>query len=247
MTWYRLPVFVWSTYATSLILVLATPVLAMTLLMLLAERVLHVGIFSPQLGGDPLLFQHMFWFYSHPAVYIMILPSMGVISEIVPVFARKPLFGYEFVVWCSIAIAAIGFLVWGHHMFVAGPVALRQPRLLLPQLPRRRAVGDQGVQLDRDAARRLDPLRRADALRVRVHRPVHDRRTDRPVPRRASDRRARDRHLFRRRAFPLHHGRRRGDGLFRRAPLLVAEDHRPAAIPNIGRGSPRSSPSSAST
>jgi cytochrome c oxidase subunit 1 len=120
MTWYRLPVFVWSTYATSLILVLATPVLAMTLLMLLAERVLHVGIFSPQLGGDPLLFQHMFWFYSHPAVYIMILPSMGVISEIVPVFARKRLFGYEFVVWCSIAIAAIGFLVWGHHMFVAG-------------------------------------------------------------------------------------------------------------------------------
>ena len=120
MTWYRLPVFVWSTYATSLILILATPVLAMTLLMLLAERVLHVGIFSPELGGDPLLFQHMFWFYSHPAVYIMILPSMGVISEIVPVFARKTLFGYEFVVWCSIAIAAIGFLVWGHHMFVAG-------------------------------------------------------------------------------------------------------------------------------
>jgi cytochrome c oxidase subunit 1 len=120
MTWYRLPVFVWSTYATSLILVLATPVLAMTLLMLIAERVLHVGIFSPSLGGDPLLFQHMFWFYSHPAVYIMILPSMGVISEIVPVFAGKRLFGYEFVVWCSIAIAAIGFLVWGHHMFVAG-------------------------------------------------------------------------------------------------------------------------------
>jgi cytochrome c oxidase subunit 1 len=120
MTWYCLPVFVWSTYATSLILVLATPVLAMTLLMLLAERVLHVGIFSPQLGGDPLLFQHMFWFYSHPAVYIMILPSMGVISEVVPVFAGKRLFGYEFVVWCSIAIAAIGFLVWGHHMFVSG-------------------------------------------------------------------------------------------------------------------------------
>jgi cytochrome c oxidase subunit I len=120
MTWYRLPVFVWSTYATSLILVLATPVLAMTLLMLLVERVFHVGIFSPQLGGDPLLFQHMFWFYSHPAVYIMILPSMGVISEVVPVFAGKRLFGYEFVVWCSIAIAGIGFLVWGHHMFVAG-------------------------------------------------------------------------------------------------------------------------------
>jgi cytochrome c oxidase subunit 1 len=92
----------------------------MTLLMLLAERLFHVGIFSPQLGGDPLLFQHMFWFYSHPAVYIMILPSMGVISEVVPCFSSKTLFGYYFVVWCSIAIAAIGFLVWGHHMFVAG-------------------------------------------------------------------------------------------------------------------------------
>jgi cytochrome c oxidase subunit 1 len=120
MTWYRLPVFIWSTYTTSLILVLATPVLAMTLAMLLVEREFGVGIFSPALGGDPLLFQHMFWFYSHPAVYIMILPSMGVISEVVPVFARKPLFGYTFVVWCSIAIGVIGFLVWGHHMFVSG-------------------------------------------------------------------------------------------------------------------------------
>jgi cytochrome c oxidase subunit 1 len=120
MTWYRLPVFIWSTYTTSLILVLATPVLAMTLAMLLIEREFGVGIFSPALGGDPLLFQHMFWFYSHPAVYIMILPSMGLISEIIPVFARNRLFGYHFVVWCSIAIGVIGFLVWGHHMFVAG-------------------------------------------------------------------------------------------------------------------------------
>jgi cytochrome c oxidase subunit I len=120
MTWYRLPVFIWSTYTTSVILVLATPVLAMTLAMLLVERVFHVGIFSPALGGDPLLFQHMFWFYSHPAVYIMILPSMGLISEIIPVFSRNRLFGYHFVVWASIAIGVIGFLVWGHHMFVAG-------------------------------------------------------------------------------------------------------------------------------
>jgi cytochrome c oxidase subunit 1 len=120
MTWYRLPVFIWSTYTTSLILVLATPVLAMTLAMLLVEREFGVGIFSPVLGGDPLLFQHMFWFYSHPAVYIMILPSMGLISEIIPVFSRNRLFGYHFVVWASIAIGVIGFLVWGHHMFVAG-------------------------------------------------------------------------------------------------------------------------------
>ncbi|KAA0574510.1 cytochrome c oxidase subunit I [Azospirillum sp. Sh1] len=120
MTWYRLPVFVWSNYATSVIMVLATPVLAITLLLVAVERLLRVGIFDPALGGDPLLFQHLFWFYSHPAVYIMILPGFGVISEIVPCFARKPLFGYKFVVWSSITIAIIGFFVWAHHMFVAG-------------------------------------------------------------------------------------------------------------------------------
>ncbi|MBP2302432.1 cytochrome c oxidase subunit I [Azospirillum picis] len=120
MTWYRLPVFVWSNYATSIIMVLATPVLAITLALVAVERLLQVGIFDPALGGDPLLFQHLFWFYSHPAVYIMILPGFGVISEVVPCFARKPLFGYKFVVWSSITISVIGFFVWAHHMFVAG-------------------------------------------------------------------------------------------------------------------------------
>ncbi|GAO38475.1 putative cytochrome c oxidase subunit I [Sphingomonas changbaiensis NBRC 104936] len=120
LTWYRLPLFCWSLYSTSVILVLATPVLAMTLLMLVAERVLGIGIFDPALGGDPLLWQHMFWFYSHPAVYIMVLPAIGIVSELIPAFARKKIFGYKFVAWASVAIAAIGFLVWGHHMFVAG-------------------------------------------------------------------------------------------------------------------------------
>jgi cytochrome c oxidase subunit 1 len=120
MSWYRMPVFLWSLYATSVILVLATPVLAMTLILLGFERIFHIGIFDPALGGDPLLFQHLFWFYSHPAVYIMILPGFGVVSEIIPAFSRKELFGYKFVVWCSIAIAVISFFVWGHHMFVAG-------------------------------------------------------------------------------------------------------------------------------
>lgn len=120
LTWYRLPIFVWSTYATSLILVLATPVLAITLLMVAVERIFQVGIFDPALGGDPVLFQHMFWFYSHPAVYIMILPAMAVVSEIIPAFARRPLFGYKAVAWSSMAIAVLGFLVWGHHMFTAG-------------------------------------------------------------------------------------------------------------------------------
>jgi cytochrome c oxidase subunit 1 len=120
LTWFRLPIFVWSMYATSIILLLATPVLAMTLVLLAVERVFGVGIFDPELGGDPLLFQHLFWFYSHPAVYIMILPGMGVVSEVVPCFARKNLFGYEFVAFASIGIAVLGFLVWAHHMFVAG-------------------------------------------------------------------------------------------------------------------------------
>jgi cytochrome c oxidase subunit I len=120
MTFFRMPVFLWSLYATSIILVLATPVLAMTLLLLAFERIFRIGVFDPAIGGDPLLFQHLFWFYSHPAVYVMILPGFGVISEIVPAFSNKELFGYKFVVWASVAIAVIGFLVWGHHMFVAG-------------------------------------------------------------------------------------------------------------------------------
>jgi cytochrome c oxidase subunit 1 len=120
LTWARLPLFVWSLYATSLILVLATPVLAITLLLLALERALGVGIFNPALGGDPLLFQHLFWFYSHPAVYIMILPGMGVVSEIIPCFARRRVYGYRFIAGASLAIAVLGFLVWGHHMFTSG-------------------------------------------------------------------------------------------------------------------------------
>ena len=118
MTWFRLPLFIWSHYATSLIQVLGTPVLAITLLLVGFERMFGFGFFDPALGGDPVLFQHLFWFYSHPAVYIMILPSMGVMSEIISAFTRKPIFGYKFVAFSSMGIAIIGFLVWGHHMFV---------------------------------------------------------------------------------------------------------------------------------
>jgi len=120
MTWFRLPLFIWSHYATSIILVLGTPVLAITLVLLVLERTIHIGIFDPTLGGDPILFQHLFWFYSHPAVYIMVLPSMGVVSELVANMSRKSIFGYKFVAFASIAIAVFGFLVWGHHMFVTG-------------------------------------------------------------------------------------------------------------------------------
>src|ERR671918_2399880 len=120
MKWFRMPLFLWSHYATSLIMILGTPVIAITILLLAFERIARVGIFNPDLGGDPVLFQHLFWFYSHPAVYIMILPAMGVVSELVTCFSRKTIFGYHFVAFASIAIAVLGFLVWGHHMFVAG-------------------------------------------------------------------------------------------------------------------------------
>src|SRR6476619_3397144 len=120
LTWFRLPLFIWSIYATSLINVLGTPVIAVTVLLVAAERVFHFGFFNPAIGGDPVLFQHLFWFYSHPAVYIMVLPAMGVVSELVAAFCRKPVFGYSFVAFASLAIAVLGFLVWGHHLFVAG-------------------------------------------------------------------------------------------------------------------------------
>ncbi len=120
MTWFRLPLFVWAQYATSLVMILGTPVVAITVLLVAIERAVGVGIFDPAIGGDPILFQHLFWFYSHPAVYIMILPGMGVISELISNFSRKKIFGYEFIAFSSIAIAVFGFLVWGHHMFVSG-------------------------------------------------------------------------------------------------------------------------------
>ena len=120
LTWSRLPLFIWSVYATAVIMLLSTPVLAISLALVALERTLHLGVFDPTLGGDPLLFQHLFWFYSHPAVYIMILPGMGVVSEVVACFSRKRIFGYKFVALASMAIAVFGFLVWAHHMFVAG-------------------------------------------------------------------------------------------------------------------------------
>jgi len=120
LTWFRLPLFLWAMYATSIIQVLGTPVVSIAIILVGLERLFHVGVFDPALGGDPILFQHLFWFYSHPAVYIMILPSMGVMSELVTCFSKKRIFGYTFIAYSSVAIAAISFLVWGHHMYVSG-------------------------------------------------------------------------------------------------------------------------------
>ncbi|MFQ5568828.1 MAG: cytochrome c oxidase subunit I [Rhodothermales bacterium] len=124
MTWNRLPLFVWAIYATAIVQVLATPVIGITMVLLFLEKALQIGIFDPALGGDPVLFQHFFWFYSHPAVYIMILPAMGVISELMGTFSRQKVQGYTFIALSSVAIAFLGFLVWGHHMFVAGQSAI---------------------------------------------------------------------------------------------------------------------------
>ncbi len=120
MTWMRLPLFIWAAYATAAIQVLATPVVGINLFLLIIERTMGIGIFDPKLGGDPVLFQHLFWFYSHPVVYIMILPAFGIIAEIIPVFSQKPIFGYKAVAFASLAIALIGFFVWAHHMFLSG-------------------------------------------------------------------------------------------------------------------------------
>jgi len=120
MGWFRMPLFTWSLYATAWIQVLATPILGITLLLVIGERVFNLGFFDPARGGDPVLFQHLFWIYSHPAVYIMILPAMGVISDVIPTFSRRDIFGYKAIAFSSLAIAFVGYLVWGHHMFVSG-------------------------------------------------------------------------------------------------------------------------------
>jgi cytochrome c oxidase subunit 1 len=120
MTFFRMPLFIWGLYATAIMQVMATPVLGITLLLLIAERTMGIGFFDPTLGGDPVLFQHFFWFYSHPAVYIMVLPAMGVISELITCYSRKTIFGYRAIAWSSVGIAAVSFFVWGHHMFVSG-------------------------------------------------------------------------------------------------------------------------------
>ena len=248
MTWFRLPLFVWAHYATSLIMILGTPVVAITILLLAFERVLRVGIFDPSIGGDPVLFQHLFWFYSHPAVYIMVLPGMGVISELIAcVLAQERL-----------RLQLRRLLEPGHrdHRLpgLGPPHVRRRARRRTPALVFSiitylvgGALGGQDVQLDRDALQGLDLLRHADALRVRVHRPVPDRRPDRPVPGGHRPRHARARHLLRRRALPLHHGGRHADGVSRRHPLLVAEDHRPALSGGLGEAERAASSSSAST
>ncbi len=232
LTWRRLPLFCWSNYAAALIMVLGTPVIAITLLLVALERAFHIGVFNPQLGGDPLLFQHLFWFYSHPAVYIMILPGMGVISEIVTCFSRKRVFGYEFVALASIAIAVLGFLVWAHHMFVAGisVYAALVFSLLsyLVAIPSAVKIFNWTATMYKGSISYNTPMLYAFGF-IGL---VHGRRPDRSIPGIAGHRRACHRHLLRGGALPLRDGRRHGDGLHGRTAFLVAQDDRQ----NVSRG-----------
>ncbi len=247
LTWFRLPLFVWSIYATSVVIMLATPVLAITLVLLMIERTLGVGIFDPKLGGDPVLYQHMFWFYSHPAVYIMILPAHGRDLGV-----RGRVHAQE-----DLRLQVRRVLIAGDRVprlpgLGAPPLRRRHLRLLgddllVPDDARRRPLGHQGLQLDGDDVQGLSVLADADALRPRLHRPLHHRRRHGTLPRRARHRRPRARHLLRRRPLPLHHGRRHDHGLHGRPALLVAERSPAACIPSGGRVSPRCSCSSAST
>ena len=226
LTWFRLPLFIWAHYATSMIQVLGTPVIAVTLFLLVLERGLHIGFFDPAYGGDPVLFQHMFWFYSHPAVYIMILPSMGVVTEIITTFSSKKPFGYTFIAFSSVAIAVFGFIVWGHHLFVSGQSAYAGMVFsilsYIVAIPSAIKVFNWTATMYKGSVRRHD----ADALCARLHRAVHHRRFDRIVSGLPRDGRAPDGYLLRDRALPLRDGGRRDHGLPRRHPLLVAQDFR---------------------
>ena len=230
-----------------MIMVLGTPVLAIAVALVAVERLLQVGIFDPALGGDPILFQHLFWFYSHPAVYIMVLPGMAVISEIIPCFSRRPIFGYRFIAFSSIAIAVLGFLVWGHHMFVSGQSMYAGMVFsilsFLVAIPSAIKVFNWTATMYKGSIRFDTPMLYAlgfiglftigGLTGLMLASLAH--------------RRARPRHLFRRRAFPLHHGRRGGDGVPGRHPLLVAQDDRADVPRALGQALGAAWSSSAST
>ena len=230
MTWMRLPLFIWAHYAASLIMIMGTPVVAVTLLMVVLERVLNFGLFDPSRGGDPVLYQHLFWFYSHPAVYIMVLPGMGVVSELIAGFSRKPVFGYSFVAVSSLGIAFVGFLVWGHHMFTSSQSIFAGLIFsflsYLVAIPSAIKVFNWTATLYKGSISWESPMLYAHGL----HRPLHDRRPDRPVPRGHRPRSAPARRLLRGGALPLRDGRRHAARLPRRPALLVAEDDRQALL-----------------
>ncbi len=229
MTFMRMPLFIWSIFTYAVLLLVILPALSGGLTLLLLDRKLGTHFFIPDEGGNALLWQNVFWFFGHPEVYVMILPAMGMVSEIIPVFARKPIFGYAAIAFSSLGIAFAGMLVWAHHLFTVGYVD-RPEQLLHDRVDaRRRADGDQDLQLARHALAREHLVRHADAVRSRLHLALHHRRADGHLRRGVPRRLAGARHVLRRRALPLHAVRRRGVRDLRRRVLLVAEDVRAPA------------------
>ncbi len=226
MTFFRMPLFIWALYATAWTQVIATPVLALTLMLIILERAFAIGFFEPLLGGDPLLYEHMFWIYSHPAVYIMILPSMGVVTEIFPVFSRRTIFGYKAIAFSSLAIAFFGYVVWGHHMFTSGMSDIS--RIIFSLITFMVAVPT-GVKvfswlstLYKGSIRLDSPL----LFSLSFIFFIFDSRTDRSDHRHAFFESLSPRHVLYCRTFSLHHVRRRGLRLFCRDPLLVPQNDR---------------------
>ena len=229
MTLLRMPVFVWMMLVVAFLTLFAMPVVTVALIMVWFDRNVGTLFFAPASGGDPLLYQHLFWIFGHPEVYILILPGMGIVSETLPVFSRKPLFGYAIVVFSGIAIGFLGWGVWAHHMFVTGlgPVAISAFGLstMLIAIPTGVKIFNWlGTDLEG-----LDPAQYVDAVLARLHRVVHRRWTLGRAPLGRAGRHATDRHLLRRRALPLRALRRPGVRAVRRLLLLVSEGVRPHA------------------
>ena len=230
----QLPMYCWAMLGTSILVVLSTPVLAGTLVLLSFDIVAHTGFFNPTLGGNVVVYQHLFWFYSHPAVYIMVLPAFGLVSEILPVHARKPLFGYVTMVYSIMAIVVLGLIVWAHHMFTSGTPPWM--RLVLHHCNRihRRSHGIKFFNWLQHSGGAHQPQQR-HAVFLRFHRELRARRHHRGRPGAGAVRHSCARHLLRGRPFPLHHGRRGGRRLLRRAALLVAEDDRADVLAAVGQ------------
>ena len=208
MTMMRMPMFVWMSFITQILLLLAFPVITVALILLMFDRFFGTNFFVPAGGGDPLLWQHLFWIFGHPEVYILMLPAFGIISEVLPVFSRKPLFGYAAMVFSGAFIAFLGFGVWSHHMFTTGMGPIADTFFSARHHADRDSHRGEDLQLDRHDVGRLDPVQDADALRGRLHRDVHHRRALGRDARLAAGRPAADRHLLRRGPLPLRALRR---------------------------------------